>query len=143
MEMRDSINLSPQPGLEAFHLAAFLAALLLLVWLLTGGCKPGPQDVHPQEVESTARSLQNTRGSKVSRSGCDFGRLGWAGPTEEAKGAGKHLQAGSGTSRDPLKSKAVAGTQNKWPDFIEFRSLHTFLGTQHLRLHTWKSQHQF
>jgi len=37
MEMRDSINLSPQPGLEAFHLAAFLAALLLLVWLLTGG----------------------------------------------------------------------------------------------------------
>lgn len=67
MEMRHSINLSPQPGLEALHLAAFLSALLLLVWFLTGGrrlsCKPGPQDVHPQEVKRTPRSLRNTRGT--------------------------------------------------------------------------------
>lgn len=65
--MRDGINLSPQPGLEALHLAAFLSALLLLVWFLTGrrrvSCKPGPQDVHPQEVESAPRSLQNTCGT--------------------------------------------------------------------------------
>ena len=68
MEMREGINLSPQPGLEALHLAAFLSALLLLIWFLTGrrrvSCKPGPQDVHPQEVERAARSLQNTCGTK-------------------------------------------------------------------------------
>ena len=68
MEMREGINLSPQPRLEALHLAAFLSALLLLIWFLTGrrrvSCKPGPQDVHPQEVERAARSLQNTCGTK-------------------------------------------------------------------------------
>lgn len=44
-----------------------MSALLLLVWFLTGrrrvSGKPGPQDVHPQEVESASRSLQNTCGT--------------------------------------------------------------------------------
>lgn len=80
MEMRDSVNPSPRPGLKALHLAAFLSALLLLIRFLTGGrrlgCKPGPQDVHPQEVESTPRSLQNTRGSKLRHCGGSLGSSG-------------------------------------------------------------------
>lgn len=77
----------PQPGLEALHLSALLPALLLLVGLLSGGrglgCEPGPQDVHPQEVESTPRSLQNTRGTnsvtlRTALAEGSYGQEGWS-----------------------------------------------------------------
>lgn len=63
------MSIYPQPGLEALHLSAFLPALLLLVGLLSSGRglgrEPGPQDVHPQQVHSAPRSLQNTRGTNT------------------------------------------------------------------------------
>lgn len=63
-----------QAGLEALHLPALLPPLLLLVGLLSSGrglgCEPGPQDVHPQEVQSPPRSLQNTRGTNSATNSC-------------------------------------------------------------------------
>lgn len=111
----------PQPGLEAFHLPAFLSALLLLVGLLSSGrglgCEPGPQDVHPQQVKSTPWGLQNTQGTNSVTLGTELagGATGRrAAPSEGAKAAGSEASQGA------RKSKAVAGVQNKWPGFISW-----------------------
>lgn len=110
----------PQAGLEALHLSAFLSALLLLVRLLSSrrglSCEPGPQDVHPQEVESAPRSLQNTRGTNSVTLGTALvGVVLWAAGPVLLRGTKqldqRHLRVHG-------KSKAVAGVQNKWPEFI-------------------------
>lgn len=112
----------PQAGLEALHLSAFLSALLLLVRLLSSGrglgCEPGPQDVHPQEVESAPRSLQNTRGTNSVTLGTALvGVVLWAAGPVLLRG---DKAAGSEASQGARKSKAVAGVQNKRPEFISW-----------------------
>lgn len=111
----------PQPGLEALHLSAFLSALLLLVGLLSSrrglSCKPRPQDVHPQEVESAPWSLQNTRGTNsVTLRTALAGGVPRAGGLVLPRETKQLHQASQGAQ----KSKAVAGVQNKWPGFISW-----------------------
>lgn len=112
----------PQAGLEALHLSAFLSALLLLVRLLSSGrglgCEPGPQDVHPQEVESAPRSLQNTRGTNSVTLGTALvGVVLWA--------AGPVLLRG--TKQLDQRHLRVHGNQRQW-QVSKINGLSSFCG---------------